>query len=74
MKNKDITKELMLAFKNASFNCKNCVMPYCDIPCTKLGDYESEICALICMEFAIQHGATGLDDDAAKLRMALLPF
>ena len=34
-------------YKNASFNCKDCDMPYCDIRCTQLNISESKQCALI---------------------------
>lgn len=34
-------------YKNAPFNCKDCDMPYCDIPCTQLNISESKECALI---------------------------
>jgi hypothetical protein len=41
--------ELVNKYKNASFNCKGCDMPFCDIPCTSLSLYESKHCALICV-------------------------
>lgn len=45
-------KELVDKYLNAEFNCKDCNMPYCDIPCTKLALFEAKQCALITVEFA----------------------
>jgi hypothetical protein len=46
---KEKAQELVDKFINASFNCKDCDMPFCDIPCTKLNLYEAKQCALICV-------------------------
>lgn len=44
---KEKAKELIDAYLNASFNCKDCDMPFCDIPCTMLNLTEAKECALI---------------------------
>jgi uncharacterized protein YuzE len=42
--------ELVNKFKNASFNCTDCDMPYCDVHCTKLNTNEAKECALIAVD------------------------
>lgn len=44
---KEKAKELVDKYLNASFNCNDCDMPYCDIKCTRLNLYEAKQCALI---------------------------
>ena len=44
---KEKAQELIDKYLNASFNCKDCDMPYCDIPCTSLNLTEAKECALI---------------------------
>jgi hypothetical protein len=51
---KEKAKELVYKYKNASFNCKGCDMPFCDIPCTSLSIDESKQCALIAVDEIIQ--------------------
>jgi hypothetical protein len=52
---KEKALELVNKYKNASFNCKGCDMPFCDIPCTSLSLYESKHCALICVDEIISY-------------------
>lgn len=47
---KQMAKELIEQFLKADFNCKGCVIPYCDIACVKLGFKEAKACALICVD------------------------
>jgi len=47
---KEEAKELVDKYLNASFNCKDCDMPYCDIPCTSLIVTEAKECALIAVD------------------------
>jgi len=44
---KEKAKDLVDKYLNASFNCKGCDMPYCDIPCTSLSITEAKEYALI---------------------------
>ena len=44
---KEEAKELVDKYLNASFNCKDCDMPFCDVPCTMLSITEAKECALI---------------------------
>jgi len=56
-------QELVDKYINASFNCKDCNMPFCDIKCTQLSLNEAKQCALIAanelikatVPFAITH-------------------
>jgi hypothetical protein len=50
MSAKDKAKELVDKYLNASFNCKDCDMPFCDVPCTMLNLSEAKECALICVD------------------------
>jgi hypothetical protein len=50
MKAKDKAKELVDKYLNASFNCKECDMPFCESPCTMLDLREAKECALICVD------------------------
>jgi hypothetical protein len=50
IKANDKAKELVNKYLNASFNCKDCDMPFCDVPCTMLDLREAKECALICAE------------------------
>ena len=43
-------KELVEKFLNAEFNCKECNMPFCDIPCTKLSLFEAKQFAIIAVD------------------------
>jgi hypothetical protein len=47
---KDKAKELINHFLNASFNCKNCDMPFCDVPCTMLNLTEAKECSIITVD------------------------
>ena len=51
---KELAKELIDEYLNASFNCKECDMPYCDSPCTILNLYEAKQCALITVNKIIE--------------------
>lgn len=44
---KDKAFELVNKYKNAAFNCNDCDMPWCDVPCTQLNISESKECAFI---------------------------
>jgi hypothetical protein len=50
MKPKQKAEKLVDEYLNASFNCKECDMPFCDSPCTILNLYESKQCALIAVD------------------------
>lgn len=50
MNAQDKAKELVEKFLNAEFNCKECNMPFCDIPCTKLSLFEAKQCAIIAVD------------------------
>jgi hypothetical protein len=56
MSAKDKAKELVDKYLNASFNCKECDMPFCDVPCTMLNLSEAKECALICVDELIVLG------------------
>jgi hypothetical protein len=56
---KEKAKELVDKYLNASFNCKDCDMPYCDIRCTQLMKSEAKICALIAVDEILDTGALG---------------
>jgi hypothetical protein len=47
MKPKQNAQTLVNEYLNASFNCKDCDMPFCDVPCTMLNLSEAKQCALI---------------------------
>jgi hypothetical protein len=47
---KEKAEELVDKYLNASFNCKDCDMPYCDIRCTQLMKSEAKVCALIAVD------------------------
>jgi len=47
---KEKAKELVNKYLNASFNCKDCDMPYCDMKCTNLSVNEAKQCALIAVD------------------------
>lgn len=47
---KEKAEELVDKYLNASFNCKDCDMPYCDIKCTMLSKREAKVCALIVVD------------------------
>jgi len=51
---KEKAKDLVDKYLNASFNCKGCDMPYCDIPCTSLNLTEAKECALITVDEIIK--------------------
>jgi hypothetical protein len=44
---KEKAKELVDKYLNADFNCKDCDMPFCDMKCVRLHNYEAKQCALI---------------------------
>jgi len=46
--------ELVNKYLNASFNCKGCDMPFCDIGCTQLSLHEAKECALIAVDEVIE--------------------
>jgi hypothetical protein len=50
MTTKEHAKELIDKYLNASFNCKNCDMPFCESPCTILDLREAKECALITVD------------------------
>ena len=50
MEPKEKAKELVDKYLNASFNCKDCDMPYCDIRCTQLMKSEAKVCASIAVD------------------------
>lgn len=50
MSAKDKAKELVDKYLNASFNCKDCDMPFCESPCTMLNLSEAKQCALIAVD------------------------
>jgi len=47
---KEKAEELVDKYINASFNCKDCNMPFCDIKCTQLSLNEAKQCALIAVD------------------------
>jgi len=47
---KQKAKILVDEYLNASFNCKDCDMPFCESPCTMLNLSEAKECALICVD------------------------
>jgi hypothetical protein len=47
---KQKAQKLVDEYLNASFNCKDCDMPFCDVPCTMLNLSEAKQCALICVD------------------------
>ena len=47
-------QELVDKYINASFNCKDCNMPFCDIKCTQLSLNEAKQCALIAVDEIIE--------------------
>jgi hypothetical protein len=55
MKAKDKAKELVDKYFNASFNCKDCDIPFCESPCTMLDLREAKECALICVDELIEY-------------------
>jgi hypothetical protein len=59
MKAKEKAKELVDKYLNASFNCKDCDMPYCDVGCTQLMEIEAKICSLIAVDEILDTGALG---------------
>jgi hypothetical protein len=54
MSAKDKAKELVEKYFNASFNCKDCDIPFCESPCTMLDLREAKQCALICADEIIE--------------------
>jgi len=60
---KEKAKELVDKYLNASFNCKGCDMPFCDVPCTMLNVTEAKECALICIDEMIRIAPWGGDID-----------
>jgi hypothetical protein len=55
---KEKAEELINKYLNASFNCKDCEMPYCDIKCTMLSKREAKVCALITVDYIITETGT----------------
>ncbi len=51
---KQKAQKLVDEYLNASFNCKDCDMPFCDVPCTMLNLSEAKECALICVDEIIE--------------------
>jgi hypothetical protein len=51
---KEEAKKLIDEYLNASFNCKDCDMPFCDVPCTMLNLTEAKECALIAVNKIIE--------------------
>jgi len=47
---KQKAQELIDKYLKASFNCKDCDMPYCDMKCTSLNIREAKQCALIAVD------------------------
>ena len=59
---KEKARELFDKYLNASFNCKGCDMPYCDIPCTSLNSTEAKECALIAVDEILDLGLHDVGD------------
>ena len=55
IKAKNKAKELVDKYLNASFNCKDCDIPFCESPCTMLDLREAKECALICADELIEY-------------------
>jgi hypothetical protein len=51
---KEKAEVLISKYKKAPFNCTDCDMPYCDVPCTRLSLQESKECALIAVDECIK--------------------
>jgi hypothetical protein len=47
---KQKAKILVDEYLNASFNCKECDIPFCESPCTMLNLSEAKQCALIAVD------------------------
>jgi len=47
---KEKAEELIDKYLNADFNCKDCDMPFCDMKCVRLHNYEAKQCALIAVD------------------------
>ena len=58
---KEKAKELVNKYLNASFNCKDCDILYCDIKCTMLSKRESKLCALITIDEILNNENSSLD-------------
>jgi hypothetical protein len=54
MKPQEKAQELVDKYMYASFNCKDCDMPFCDIKCTQLNLHEAKQCALIAVDEIIK--------------------
>jgi hypothetical protein len=53
---KEKAEVLISKYKKAPFNCTDCDMPYCDVPCTRLSLQESKECALIAVDEILKAG------------------
>ena len=66
---KDKAKELVNKYINASFNCKDCNIPFCDISCTILSEKEAAECALIAVEEVIESIRESADKDILHIHL-----
>lgn len=57
--------ELVNRYKKASFNCTDCDMPYCDVPCTRLSIDEAKECALITLDEILEMDLPIYEEDVA---------
>ena len=62
MNAQDKAKELVEKFLNAEFNCKECNMPFCDIPCTNLALFEAKQCAIIAVDGILKANAVWVEN------------
>jgi len=60
---KEKAQELVDKYLNASFNCKDCDMPYCDMKCTILSFNEAKQCAVIAVDEIIASNPIAFDED-----------
>jgi hypothetical protein len=58
---KEKARELVNKYLDASFNCKDCDMPFCDVGCTILMDSEAQECALIAVDEILNQDTSVFD-------------
>ena len=63
---KEKATELVNQYYNAPFNCKDCEMPFCDVPCTRLNMNEAKECALIAV-YEIMESPYNYEDFGAEV-------
>jgi hypothetical protein len=66
---KEKAQELVDKYLNASFNCKDCDMPYCDMKCTNLSIREAKQCALIAVDEVISNIEPSVSMDVISARI-----